>query len=209
MVTCLDMPAALTALGIVLAFGPAHGIEQNRTYFKGYIASMGGDYYTQCTEMIVDVTAQKAASKKKDDRQTYPNVVVWVWHYDYCEGRQIIAVSASVQIPATAFTVSGDRKLNGATLVAAVEGYDYACDCSVPLSINIRWTPTGPATQTSSRYSSKAPGTSLSSSYNGTERLAEAVGTIESRDGRLRFDGRGDSASIAYVRSGEVMVTRR
>lgn len=128
---------------------------------------------------------------------------LFIAQYDACAGAQLLAADGFA--PLTAVDFQMQNRLEGATLNATVNVYDYVTGNSFTVVINLAWSATGPIGRQNGHYHYQSPGCTTSGHTNGTFRPASATGSIS--DGTTNFiSAPSNSAGLRQVKNGDVTI---
>ena len=130
---------------------------------------------------------------------------IGIFQYDQCSNTVIRDASGWSLLSDQDFQMS--HRLDGATLTATIEVYDYVSDTTFPVTVDLAWIGDGDITRGNNSYHYQSPGHIMNGHFNGTFRDATASGTIS--DGTTNFAAEASEYGSLYsAKSGSVSIDR-
>lgn len=123
-------------LGVVAA-SAVNAAEVTHYQSRGAAASAWWNNSDGCINTGTSVTVTDMTTKVGGPPTESTDLFVNVWQWDSCNSTTLRSIFATVSLGPNEFV--GSKKLDGATLVASVSGYDYATSSNVTLTLNLDW----------------------------------------------------------------------
>ncbi|HSG39150.1 MAG TPA: hypothetical protein VLE27_05895 [Thermoanaerobaculia bacterium] len=169
----LPLLAVLAALGFFTMPLAAGDVRHSNSY--SVLADYSIDDGCIVTYVIFSISSGVVHQPPAAPREsTLGNFVVW--QHDFC--RQVTRLNGSTEAELEEGALVVDRKLDFAILQLRLPVFETTTQQTVFLDIDLRWTPTEPATHSNYRYRSLIAGTRLDSRSIGLNRPAQITGSV-------------------------------
>lgn len=170
---------AFMLVSVLLGFITASAVSAAEvTHYRSRGAGASAGWYNQdgciVTSASVGLTDMTMKVGGPPTESSYLYVSVWQW--DWCTSSVLRNIYATVPLGPNEFV--GSKKLDGATLVTNVSGYDFVTSSEVELTLDIDWVGDGEISRGAYHNTNWFGGIFSRSGGNGSYRSAIVSGTI-------------------------------